>query len=60
MREKLGIGNQILKNPNWKIRFFYYLQITDDVYKNLEDCNPTKKKMLVFDDAIVDMKADTF
>ena len=36
-----------------------YNQI-DDVYENLEDYNPTKKKMvtMVFDDMITDMKAN--
>ena len=41
-REQVGIKR--LKNP--KI-FIDYLQTIDDVYENLEDYNPTKKKNVV-------------
>ena len=46
-REKVRI--EILKNPN---AFIDYLQTIDDVYENLQDYNPSKKKrvLLVFDD----------
>ena len=46
-REKLGIKK--LKNPK---AFNDYSQTTDDVYENLEDYNPTKKRkvLMVFDD----------
>ena len=36
--------------------FIDYLQTINDVYKNLEGCNPTKK--LVLDDIIEDMKTN--
>ena len=40
--------------------FIDYSQTTDDVYEDLEDYNPTKKRkmLLVFDDMIVDMEAN--
>ena len=41
-REKLGIHN--LKNPK---AFTDYSQTTDDVFENLEDYNPTKKKRVL-------------
>ena len=46
-REKVGIEN--LKNPK---SFIDYSQTIDDVYKNLEDYNPTKKRrvLIVSDD----------
>ena len=37
-REKVGIKK--LKNPK---AFIDYSQANDDVYEDLEDCNPTKK-----------------
>ena len=48
-REKRGIKN--LKIPKILID---YSQTIDDVYGNLEDYNPTKKKrmLIVFDDLI--------
>ena len=54
-REKLGIEN--LKNP--KV-FIDYSQTTDYVYENLEDYNPTKKRivLIVFDNMIVDMESN--
>ena len=53
-REKLGIDN--LKNPK---AFIDYSQTIDDVYENLEDYNPTKKRrvLIVFDDMIADMES---
>ena len=52
-REKVGIEN--LKNPK---AFIGYSKTTDDVYENLEDYNPTKKRrvLIVFDDMIADME----
>ena len=48
-REKSGIEN--LKNPK---AFIDYSQTIDDVYENLEDYNPTKKRrvLILFDDMI--------
>ena len=49
-------GNEILKNP--KAFTDYSRKI--DVYENLEDRNPTKKRrvLIVFDDIIADMKSN--
>ena len=54
-REKVGIKK--LKNPK---TFIDYLQTIDEVYENLEDCNPTKTRQLliVFDDMIPDMESN--
>ena len=48
-KERVGI--EILKNPK---TFIDFSQTIDDVYENLEDCNPTKKRrvLIVFDDMI--------
>ena len=50
-REKVGIGH--LKNRK---TFIDYSQTIDNVYENLEDYNPTKKKrvLIVVDDMIAD------
>ena len=44
-----------LKNPK---AFCDYSHTIDDVYENLEDYNPTKKRkvLIVFDDMIADME----
>ena len=49
------VGNEKFKNPKAIID---YLQTIDDVYENLEDYNPTKKRRvwLVLDDMITDME----
>ena len=54
-REKVGIES--LKNP--KV-FVDYSETIDDVYENLEDYNPTKKRrvLIVFDDMIADMESN--
>ena len=54
-REKIGTEN--LKNPK---AFDDYWQNVGDVYKNLEDYNPTKKRrvLIVFDDMIADMESN--
>ena len=54
-REKKGIKK--LKNPNV---FIDYSQTNDDVYKYLEDYNPTKKMrvLIVFDNMIAEMKSN--
>ena len=54
-REKVGI--KTLKNPKG---FIDYSQTIDDVYENLEDYNPTKKRrvLIVFDDMIADIKSN--
>ena len=53
VREK--VGNEILKNLE---PFIDYSQIIDDVYENLQNYNPTKKRrvLMVFDDMIADME----
>ena len=50
-------GTKKLKNPK---AFTDYSQTTDDVYENLEDYNPTKKRkvLIVFDDMIADKESD--
>ena len=54
-KEKVGIKN--LKNPK---AFTDYSKTIDDVYENLENHNPTKKRkvLIVFDNMIADMKPD--
>ena len=54
-REKVEIEN--LKNPK---AFINYSQTIDDVYENLVDYNPTKKRrvLIVFDDMIADMESN--
>ena len=53
-REKVGI--ETLKYPK---AFIDYSQTIRDVYKNLEDYNPTKKRrvFIVFDDMIADTES---
>ena len=46
-REKVGIKK--LKYPK---AFIEFPQIIDDVYENLEDYNPTKKSVIIFDSII--------
>ena len=47
-KEKIGIKK--LKNSK---AFIFYSQTIDDLYENLEDHNPTKKRreLIVFDDS---------
>ena len=54
-RENVGIKK--LKNP--KV-FIDYSQTIDDVYENLEDYNPTKKRvvLMVFDDKIANIESN--
>ena len=54
-RKKVRIEN--LKIPK---AFVDYSQTIDDVYENLEDYNPTKKRrvLIAFDDTIADMKSN--
>ena len=54
-REKVGIEN--LKTTK---AFIDYLQTIDDVYENLEDYNPTKKKrmLIVLHDMIADLESN--
>ena len=50
--KKVGIEN--LKNPK---AFIHYSRKTDDVYQNLEEYNPTKKRRwFIVDDMIEDME----
>ena len=52
-----GRGIETLKNPK---AFIDYSQTIDDVYENLEDYNPVKKRRVlkVFDDVIADMQSN--
>ena len=54
-RERLGIEK--VKNSN---TFFDYSEANDDVYKNIEECNPKKKRkvLIVFDDILANMEAN--
>ena len=54
--EKVGIKKS--KNP--KALFIDYSQTNDDVYENLENHNPTKKRrgLIVLDDMIADMESN--
>ena len=54
-REKVGIKK--LKSPK---AFIVYSKTIYDVYKNLEDYNPTKKRkvLIVFDNMIADMESN--
>ena len=54
-REK--VGNKTLRNIK---ACTDYSRTFDDVYKNLEDYHPTKKKgvLVLFDDIIVDMESN--
>ena len=54
-REKVGIEN--LKNLNG---FIDYSKTSDDVYENLEDYNPVKKRrvLIVFNDIIADVESN--
>ena len=51
-REKVGLGH--FKDPK---SFIEYSNDMQDVYKNIEDYNPGKKRkmLIVFDDMIADM-----
>ena len=53
--EKVGIEN--LQNPK---TFIDYSKTIDDVYENLEDSDPTKKRrvLIVFDDMMADMESN--
>ena len=53
-RKKVGIKKS--KNPK---TFIDYSQTINDVYENLEDNNPTKKKkvLIVFYDRIADLES---
>ena len=55
-REQVVIEN--LKNPNI---FVDYSQTIDEVYENLEDYGPTKKRrvLIIFDDMIADIESNT-
>ena len=50
-------GSEKLKNPKALID---YSQTIDDIYENLKDYNPTKKRgvLIVFDDMIGDMESN--
>ena len=55
-RKKVGVKK--LKNPKAWIDYSFSI---DDVYENLEDYNPTKKRreLIVFDNMITDMESNT-
>ena len=50
-------GTEILKNPK---AFIDYSRTIDDIYENLGDCNPAKKRrvLTVFDYMIADMESN--
>ena len=48
--EDAGIKN--LDDPN---AFIEYSNTMDDVYNNIDDCNPRRKRKIVFDDMIADI-----
>ena len=52
--------NQDFKKSNVIHSFIHYSQTIDDVYENLEDCNPAKKRrvLIVFDDMRADMECN--
>ena len=54
--EEKKVVIEILKNPNV---FIDYLQRVDDVYENMTDYNPTRKKrvLIVFDDMTADVES---
>ena len=54
-REDVGI-----KHLNDSKAFIEFLQCMDDIYNNIDDCNPSvkRKTLIVFDDMIVDIKAN--
>ena len=54
-KEKVGIKKS--KSPK---AFIFYSQTIDNVYDNLEDYNPTKKRrvLVVFGDMILDMESN--
>ena len=54
-REKVRLENLIYSKA-----FVDYSQTIDNVYENLEDYNPTKKRrvLIVFDDVIADMESN--
>ena len=53
----MEVGTKKFKYPK---TFFDYTQTIDNVYKNLEDYNPTKKRkvLILFDDMIANIKAN--
>ena len=55
-RENIGINN--LNDPN---AFIEYSNTMDDVYNNIDDYNPKRKRkiLIVFDDMIADIMANT-
>ena len=54
-----GKSQELIKLKNQKA-FIDYSQTTDDVYENVKDYNPMKKRkvLIVFDDIIAGMKAN--
>ena len=57
INEREIVRIEMLKNRK---AFIDYSQTNDDVYENLEDYNPTKKRreLIVFDDKIADMESN--
>ena len=54
-------GRKLIENfKNSKAFIINYLQTIDDVYENLKDYNPTKKRrvLIVFDDIIADKESN--
>ena len=54
---RVKVGIKTLKNPK---AFIDYSKTIDDLYENLEDYNPTKKRrmLIVFDDMIADIESN--
>ena len=57
INDRVKVGIKELKNSK---TFINYLQIIDDVYENLEDCNLKKKRkvLIVFDIMIAGVEAN--
>ena len=57
INEREKVGTEILNIPKAFIR---YSQTIDDIYENLEEYSPTKKRrvLIVFDDLLADMKSN--
>ena len=51
------LENAGIKNPNDPSAFIEYSNTTDDVYNNIDDYNPERKRkiLIVFDDMIADI-----
>ena len=57
INKREGIDINHFKDPNFKRSFIEYSKDMQDVYRNIDECNPDKenKILIVFDDMIADM-----